>query len=128
MSKIDISKIQPGDKFTVEYTARVPKGMEASKSGPCTILSFNSEILVCYEEEMSAHTLASRIVGHTPKPREIAVGDRIKLPDFQDHLTRTVKAVFDGQVAYEVSGGGFPYVSYRCEKLKKVQLVDGDNQ
>lgn len=122
---IDISKIQPGDKFTVEYTARAPMGINASASGPCTIEKFNNEIAVCHEEVASAHSPVARIVGHTPKPREIAVGDRIRLHDFRDHCTRTVKAIFDGQVAYELSGGGgSPHFTYHCEKLEGVQLVD----
>lgn len=126
---IDISKIQPGDKFTVEYTARAPMGINASASGPCTIEKFNNEIAVCHEEVASAHSPVARIVGHTPKPREIAVGDRIQfLTQVNDGLTRIAKAVFDGQVAYELSGGGSPRISYHCEKLEDVRLVDGDNQ
>jgi hypothetical protein len=96
---IDVSKIKKGDKIIVELTV--------------TDISDDMFYTKDHNGEVGFTVYDRRITGHTPKPREIKVGD-IVTPKEYISAPKKVEAIVGGYVIY-LNGEGLPRIGRSLE-------------
>lgn len=97
---VDISKIKPGDKITVEFTVT-------------TNNAFEDYHCIATEDSKGVRykVLAGDVIGHTPAPRPIKVGDMVH---YRGGSASWVKAV----------DGGYAWINFGVVRVDELEHVD----
>ena len=102
---VDIAKIRPGDKVTLV---------------PLEVKEVTSVVHLWLSPTSSGYFSADQIAAHHPAPREIGVGDRVRLKDA--FATGTVSDVDGSDVEIWLDMYGGPVI---CQ-ARDLTLVEGD--